>query len=154
MELVLEGVEGPAAGARHRLSGDGEVIVGRGSDATLRVGDDALLSRHHFSVELRGGRCTVSDLGSANGTLLDDGPVTGHAPANDGALIAAGASRFQIRLGRVGTGMDRRGISERRVQCVACRELFVLESATVVVGISVVIVRSIFAVISLISQRG
>ena len=45
-----------------------EVVIGRGSDADIVI-DDGLASRRHCSIIHKGGRYTLRDLGSRNGTF-------------------------------------------------------------------------------------
>jgi pSer/pThr/pTyr-binding forkhead associated (FHA) protein len=53
------------------------VVIGRGEDAGLQL-SHPLVSRHHVEVSLlEDGRFQVRDLGSRNGTLVNDVPVTG-----------------------------------------------------------------------------
>lgn len=52
----------------------GTVILGRGSDAGIRL-DDELVSRKHCSLTFDGMDVTVKDLGSTNGTFVDGSPV-------------------------------------------------------------------------------
>ena len=59
-------------GSRHSLSPPG-LVVGRGSEADLRINDPGVSRRHaEFRVSAEGGRTSVSvvDLGSTNGTLV------------------------------------------------------------------------------------
>jgi pSer/pThr/pTyr-binding forkhead associated (FHA) protein len=51
--------------------GDDRITVGRRSDNHLVLESDNI-SRHHFSIERRNGEYFVCDLGSANGTFLND----------------------------------------------------------------------------------
>ncbi|WP_354640810.1 FHA domain-containing protein [Kitasatospora camelliae] len=66
----LRVVGGPDAGGVHHLHGE-EIQVGRSSDADVPL-DDPDVSRLHLSLRLADGRITVRDLGSTNGTRLDD----------------------------------------------------------------------------------
>jgi two-component system response regulator AtoC len=60
----------------HQLPGAGKVIVGRSEAADLRI-DDASVSRQHACVTLDGDRITIDDLGSQNGTFVNDTKITG-----------------------------------------------------------------------------
>jgi len=63
--LVLTG---PDAGKRHLVHGD--VVLGRGRAAGLRL-PDAQISRRHARVRLRGERVEILDLGSKNGVRVN-----------------------------------------------------------------------------------
>lgn len=59
----------------HEL-GEGELILGRSQTSDLAVADP-YLSRRHVRIIRRGDRVTAEDLGSINGTLLNDVPTRG-----------------------------------------------------------------------------
>lgn len=52
----------------------GTVVLGRGSDADIKL-DDELVSRKHCSLTFDGRNVTVQDMGSTNGTFVDGSPV-------------------------------------------------------------------------------
>jgi len=100
----LRVVGGPDAGGVHRLHGE-EIRVGRSSEADVPL-DDPDVSRLHLSLHLAAdGRLTVRDLGSTNGTVLDD-PRGGaadryflrdeSADLADGGLVRIGESTLQV----------------------------------------------------------
>src|SRR5258707_6791318 len=60
-------VTGPGGGARHLLP-EGYVSLGRGGESTIVI-DDPRVSRTHAPL-ITGTDLTLTDLGSANGTLL------------------------------------------------------------------------------------
>ncbi len=60
-------VTGPGGGARHLLP-EGYVSLGRGGESTIVI-DDPRVSRTHAAL-ITGTELTLTDLGSANGTLL------------------------------------------------------------------------------------
>ncbi len=78
---------------RHPLS-DGETSVGR-SPACVLVIDDDTLSRRHAVFRVSGGRCTVRDAGSSNGTAVNDHAVT-QATVSDGDIVKLGRLALQI----------------------------------------------------------
>ncbi len=70
---VLQVLSGPDAGSEYPLPW-GSTIVGRGSDADIRLGD-RLVSKRHIRLEVTD-VVEVVDLGSANGVVVDGGLVT------------------------------------------------------------------------------
>jgi DNA-binding winged helix-turn-helix (wHTH) protein len=68
---------------------EGENILGRGEDAIARV-DSAKASRHHARIVVRGGRATLEDMGSKNGTFLRGKRVDGATALRDGDEILIG----------------------------------------------------------------
>lgn len=74
------------------------LVVGRGAEAGLRL-DDAGVSRRHAEVRLDGGSASVADLGSTNGTRVND-KVVSVAPLRDGDRIGVGTTELVYRAGR------------------------------------------------------
>ncbi len=97
MEVILEIVSGPAAGAAIRLLGGDLVRVGRTEPADYAVGGDVHMSRLHFAVECGAAGARVRDLGSSNGTYVN-GMAVSEAALQDGDQIAAGGSLFRVRV--------------------------------------------------------
>lgn len=82
-------------GVRHPLNAPG-MVVGRGTDADLRINDPSISRRH---VELRVDRDRVSahDLGSTNGMLVD-GQNVQQATLHDGSSIRIGHTLMTLSL--------------------------------------------------------
>lgn len=59
------------------LSPSNPLYVGRALDCAVRT-DDAMVSRKHSMIRMEGGRFLVEDLGSSNGTHVNDVRVTKH----------------------------------------------------------------------------
>jgi hypothetical protein len=79
--LVHEGQAWPLA--------DGEHVIGRGDESTLRLAASGL-SRRHARIVVRHGRATLEDLQSKNGTFCGDDPVTAPRELRDGDVIHLG----------------------------------------------------------------
>ncbi|HVU05736.1 MAG TPA: FHA domain-containing protein [Polyangiaceae bacterium] len=85
-------VEGPGTGAELVLDDpERPYVVGRAKAADLDV-DDPDLSRRHVEILRRGGQVVVRDLGSKNGSFLDDQkvPENGEAPWPKNAKLVIG----------------------------------------------------------------
>jgi Protein of unknown function (DUF3662)/FHA domain len=84
-------------GTRHPLTPPG-VVVGRGSEADLRINDPGV-SRRHAEFRVAGGRgvpsVSVADLGSTNGTLVDGRRVT-EAELDDGSTVRVGNTELTV----------------------------------------------------------
>lgn len=78
--------------------GDKELTIGREDEATF-VLDDASLSRRHARFFRAHGGYFVEDLGSTNGTFVDDQAVREPVALRDGARVQLGAvvTRFTLR---------------------------------------------------------
>lgn len=75
-------VEGKGIGTQAELGAEA-CVVGRLASCGLQL-DEPQSSRKHFQLEPRAGGWVVVDLGSKNGTLLNDDKVDGQAPLRDG----------------------------------------------------------------------
>ncbi len=71
------------------LTGE-RLAVGRSSAAELCFPEDAGLSRQHFVFESHGGDWTVQDLGSKNGTFVNNIPLKARLTLKPGDRITAG----------------------------------------------------------------
>jgi len=96
--LLLEVVEGPAAGRRVPL--DREVVVGRGPDVDLALDDDGKVSRRHARVTPADGAAVVEDLGSSNGTFVNRAAAVGRTVLHTGDELQVGTSVLLLRDAR------------------------------------------------------
>src|SRR5579872_2491147 len=71
------------------LEGD-RLSVGRSSAAEISFPDDAGLSRQHFAFEPEGDDWTVQDLGSKNGTFVNNIPLKARLLLRPGDRVTAG----------------------------------------------------------------
>lgn len=86
-DACLVVIYGQQLGAKHPLKA-GEMIVGRSSQAQLQI-DHESVSRRHARIVLTESGVLVSDLGSTNGTYVNDDPVQERTLAH-GDLIKVG----------------------------------------------------------------
>ena len=77
------------------LMEEDQVVIGRASESDLVVAD-RFLSRKHARLTRRDGRLFVEDLGSRNGTLLNDQPVEGSQEVRPGDLIRVSGSSIRV----------------------------------------------------------
>ncbi len=89
-------IYGRELGKRHAI--DPELSVGRALTNSLVLDDDAV-SRQHALLFLRNDRCWLTDLGSTNGTLVNDVPLAGETPLRHGDLITIGSVVFKFITG-------------------------------------------------------
>ncbi|NYG54195.1 FhaA domain-containing protein [Nocardioides perillae] len=87
-------------GTTHALHPPG-VVVGRGTEADIRVNDPGVSRRHaEFGVS-RGAdgtvRLAVRDLGSTNGVVVD-GQKVAQSPLDDGSVVKVGNTTLTVRL--------------------------------------------------------
>lgn len=83
--VVLAGAN---VGEMYRLEGV-EVVVGRASNATIRLSDDGI-SRRHARILSEGSAFVIEDLGSANGTMVNGVRIAVRQRLEDGDKIRLG----------------------------------------------------------------
>ena len=92
--LTLEIVEGPDAGRSATLAGTLE--IGRDPTAGFTLRDDQV-SRRHARISARSDGVVVEDLGSSNGTFVNDHPVTAPTFVAAGDELLVGVSVIALR---------------------------------------------------------
>ena len=93
-ELLLEIVEGEAAATQIPLTG--AIELGR-DPALPNALDDSQVSRRHARISPSGSGATVEDLGSTNGTYVNDQPVQGTQQLNPGDRVRVGLTVLELR---------------------------------------------------------
>ena len=89
-QLIMR--SGPTPGAAFALEGD-QINIGRDSANEIVI-NDAEISRRHARLTFQGGKYVLEDLGSTNGTYLNDEPLRGPQPLHPGDRIRIGDSDF------------------------------------------------------------
>jgi FHA domain-containing protein len=89
--LVVDHAAGHSAGVAYDLSGG--ATLGRG-DVEIQL-DDPFASSHHARITRQGRSLVIEDLGSTNGTYLNEEPLTGPQPLHEGDRIRIGDSEFE-----------------------------------------------------------
>jgi pSer/pThr/pTyr-binding forkhead associated (FHA) protein len=74
---------------------EGETLIGRG-EGCLVVVNEAMVSRKHARVVLSGMHIFIEDLGSANGTFVNQGRVQGRQDLFDGDRIFIGTCEIEV----------------------------------------------------------
>ncbi len=88
--LVVDHAEGHAAGVAYDLMDP--VTLGRGN-VELKL-EDSFASSRHAQITRQGRTVVIEDLGSTNGTYLNDKLLTGPQPLHDGDRVRIGDSEF------------------------------------------------------------
>lgn len=94
--LVVERAPGHAAGMIYDI-GSGAVL-GRGDAAEIRLNDPFASSRH-ARIVLQSGVVVLEDLGSTNGTYLNEELLHGLSPLHHGDRVRIGDSEFTYEDG-------------------------------------------------------
>ena len=94
-DLILEVVEGQQAGRQVPL--DTVVDVGREPGLPLHLDEDTQASRRHARFTAHGGQVTIEDLGSTNGTYVNEQPIHAPRPINPGDRVRIGVTVIELR---------------------------------------------------------
>ena len=92
MELFV--LEGPDQG-RSFLLGP-QSVLGRDPTATVHLIDEEV-SRRHAIITVGEGETTIEDLGSSNGTFVDDERISSETDLRAGQLLRIGKTLLEIR---------------------------------------------------------
>jgi serine/threonine-protein kinase len=96
MRIILTVTAGPNKGRKFHFGGHDTFVVGRSPQAHFKVpAKDRFFSRVHFLVEVNPPHCRLVDLGSRNGTFVNDQKVT-VSDLWDGDRIKAGRTILQL----------------------------------------------------------
>jgi pSer/pThr/pTyr-binding forkhead associated (FHA) protein len=87
--------EGSSAGERADLQ-HGPVLIGRGSDAAIRLDDDYVSTRH-ARIAASGDQWFVEDLGSTNGTYVGTVRITQPTTITIGTQVRIGKTILELR---------------------------------------------------------
>jgi hypothetical protein len=93
--LVVERAPGHEPGMIYDLGGD--VVFGRGDTAEIRLSDPFASSRHARVYE-QGRILVIEDLGSTNGTYLNEELLDGPRPLHPGDRVRIGDSEFSFEV--------------------------------------------------------
>jgi serine/threonine-protein kinase len=97
--IVLRVTDGPYTGREFRFTGHDTFLVGRSQHAHFKLGGrDRYFSRIHFMIEANPPQARVVDMGSHNGTFLNDQRVTVPTLLAEGDSIEAGNTVLSVSL--------------------------------------------------------
>jgi pSer/pThr/pTyr-binding forkhead associated (FHA) protein len=94
LRLAVE--SGPADGAVFEVGVEGGTF-GRATDNPISIADDGL-SRQHARIEWQDGAYWLTDLGSTNGTMVNQTRLSGPHRLADGDVIRAGRTRIAVSV--------------------------------------------------------
>ena len=94
-DLILEIVEGPGAGKQVSL--DGVLDVGRDPSLPLHFEEDGQVSRRHARFSAQAGNVVVEDLGSTNGTYVNEQPISSPRSLQPGDKVRMGLTVVELR---------------------------------------------------------
>jgi hypothetical protein len=94
-QLVVERAPGHEAGMIYDV--DGDLVLGRGDRAEIRLEDPFASSRHARIFE-QGNAVVIEDLGSTNGTYLNEEALQTPRPLHPGDRVRIGDSEFTFEV--------------------------------------------------------
>ncbi len=125
MRVILDVLEGPRKGRSFVFDRHDTFIVGRSRFVHCPMPEDMALSRDHFLIEVNPPRCELRDLGSTNGTYVNNNRVA-KVRLESGDLIAAGQSVFRVSVESTETLKGKDDSSSSReagsggIRCAGC----------------------------------
>jgi S-DNA-T family DNA segregation ATPase FtsK/SpoIIIE len=100
MRVTLAVLEGKDSGQMFRVERP-SIVIGRG-EGDIQL-DDAEVSRRHVRLTVHGTRAVLHDLGSTNGTFVEETKVS-EAALENRAEFRVGATRMMLILSEVADG--------------------------------------------------
>jgi pSer/pThr/pTyr-binding forkhead associated (FHA) protein len=91
--LVVQ--EGPQTGTSFPLIQD-QLLIGRGEDLDI-VLQDPMTSRRHARVDFQDGQPGIEDLGSSNGTFVNNVQITDRQALNPGDIVLIGQTLLEFQ---------------------------------------------------------
>lgn len=85
---------GPKAGSRYILD-MGTTTLGRHPESTMFF-DDITVSRRHAEIDFDGVHTVVRDVGSLNGSYVNQSPLEGDHPLEDGDVLQVGKFKLMF----------------------------------------------------------
>ena len=95
--VIVEVTCGPLAGQEFHFNDHQTLTIGRSQDSGLSLPDDPRISRFHCQLRVNPPTCSIVDLSSRNGTLVD-GQRVEHASLGDGSKVTLGGTELVIRI--------------------------------------------------------
>lgn len=96
MEVGLKVIEGKQTGTLIPLNRE-KFLIGREEDCQLRPNSD-LVSRHHCVIAVDDFTVRIRDLGSTNGTFVNDQRITTQVVLKQGDLVRIGKLAFEMQI--------------------------------------------------------
>jgi pSer/pThr/pTyr-binding forkhead associated (FHA) protein len=76
---------------------EGHIVQGRGDEAEIHL-EDPFASAQHARIFEQGGILAIEDLGSTNGTYLNEEPLRSPRPLHPGDRVRIGESEFSFEV--------------------------------------------------------
>ncbi len=118
---ALKFISGKYQGGEFPLRMDNEVVIGRSSELDMVLVED-MVSRKHAKITVGGGKVTIQDLGSTNGTFVN-GEKVKQARLKEGDRILIGTSILKLVASDPSEvhSIDQRSVNEKLEQVAASK---------------------------------
>ena len=94
---------------------EGDNTIGRDPDCTVWLDASGVSRRHALIRTVRGEDAVLlQDMGSKNGTLVQNAPIDGQVRLTDGAIIQIGSVELKLRVWSEGKGQETERIPSKR----------------------------------------
>ena len=108
--FALKFISGKYQGGEFPLKNDKQIIIGRSSELDMVLVED-MVSRKHAKITIGGGKITIEDLGSTNGTFVN-GEKVKQARIKEGDRILIGTSILKL----IEQGKDTEALDDSQVK--------------------------------------
>ena len=95
MKVYLEAIGGPMDGQRYTFKKS--ITLGRDPNCDIPINLDNYLSRRHASILVIPPECFLEDLGSSNGTFINDERLTKRVLLQNGQKFRIGKTLMEIK---------------------------------------------------------
>jgi len=95
--VILRVIAGPHQGSEFVYDEHNTLLVGRGSQAQLRLKEDLHFSRNHFRLEINPPDCYLMDLRSRNGTFVNGDRVSDRF-LKHGDVVSGGRTQMKVSI--------------------------------------------------------
>ncbi|MFC1708444.1 FHA domain-containing protein [Candidatus Omnitrophota bacterium] len=103
-------VSGPLKGHKYIIKSDSKILIGRSSDANIRIGYDDFCSRQHAMLYWDKETCFIEDLNSTNGTFVNSERVSTRKGLKKGDIIGLG--KTELIVAESGSSDNKKGKPE------------------------------------------
>lgn len=142
MLVTLHVVEGPQTGRDFTFDQHDTFMIGRSEDAQFCLPQDRYFSRHHCLIEIAPPQAFLRDLGSTNGTYVNDLRVES-SYLKSGDRIQGGETVLEVEVSAGMTASDADGgsytskqLAMVKVECLNCRASAEFEASDTDTGLS------------------
>ncbi|MCA8990803.1 MAG: FHA domain-containing protein [Planctomycetaceae bacterium] len=119
-ELTMTAKSGPSVGLEIAVPPGHTVSIGRSSSAAFVITDDALVSSVHAQVQsLPDGGFVIEDLGSMNGTYVNDQRLSKPTRLKASDVVRLGRTEFTVAYNDLGSGATGGSVSDTVPEVVA-----------------------------------